>query len=77
MIGHATIGKNSNPKFTGKSFKLLDEFLIVPPIMKNCRALIAAVDDMVTSAGIFDSEWANHCKKLTRESNDFKQITAN
>ena len=60
MIGHATIGEDSDAKFSCEVPKLFNEHFVVPLIMKDNSALIAAVYDMITSTRIFDSEWTCH-----------------
>ena len=57
MIGHAAICRNLDLKFSRKVPKLINKCLVVPVIMKDDSSLITAIDDVVTSARIFDSEW--------------------
>ena len=67
MIRHAAIHRHLNLKFSSEVPKLINKCLVVQVIMKDDSPLITAIDDVVTSARIFDSEWASHKKSYGKK----------
>ena len=75
MIWHAAIRIHSDPEFRREVPQLLEEFSVMPIVVKNQGPLVATIDHMVAGIRVLDSKWAGHERNYTTGAKINKEKT--